>query len=444
MFKMDKRAVFPFIALLALYTMCANSYILIKAAWPFAIAAASGALLVNAFAGFSRDIPTVRLKFCCHGIRCLQIFLVSAVLSFGWHFFLAFRLFPAYKWTWIISAVICVAAELLLFWNGIISIYCTSVQLGVKWRLLGAFLGFIPIVNLFVLSKLMRTVIEEVEFESAKWLLNKQRADKRLCATKYPILLVHGVCFRDYRLFSYWGRIAPELRRNGATVYFGEHQSVSSVENSAQELSARIRRITAETGCEKVNIIAHSKGGLDIRYAIAHCGIGDKVASLTTVNTPHHGCTYADYLFTAVKEPTQQKIAKTYNAAARLMGDHAPDFLAAMRDLTAARARELNAAMPLPEGIYCRSVGTVLKKLSRDTFPMNMSNLFVGWFEGPNDGLVSEPSFHWCEDYRLIDIGGDRGISHIDIADIYRKNVPGFDVREFYVQLVSELKERGV
>lgn len=51
-----------------------------------------------------------------------------------------------------------------------------------------------------------------------------------------------------------------------------------------------------ETGCQQVNIIAHSKGGLDARAAIAHCGMASCVATLTTINTPHRGCVFAEYL----------------------------------------------------------------------------------------------------------------------------------------------------
>ena len=66
------------------------------------------------------------------------------------------------------------------------------------------------------------------------------------------------------------------------------------------ELAERIRQIVEETGCEKVNIIAHSKGGLDSRYAISECGMGKYVASLTTINTPHRGCEFADYLLSKI------------------------------------------------------------------------------------------------------------------------------------------------
>lgn len=100
------------------------------------------------------------------------------------------------------------------------------------------------------------------------------RCGERVCATKYPILLVHGVFFRDFKYLNYWGRIPKELEKNGARIYYGNHNSASSVEESAKQLKARILEITKESGCEKVNIIAHSKGGLDVRYMLSDGGSG--------------------------------------------------------------------------------------------------------------------------------------------------------------------------
>ena len=39
-----------------------------------------------------------------------------------------------------------------------------------------------------------------------------------------------------------------------------------------------LEQVLAETGCEKVNIIAHSKGGLDARYLISSLGMFSGVA----------------------------------------------------------------------------------------------------------------------------------------------------------------------
>jgi triacylglycerol lipase len=64
-------------------------------------------------------------------------------------------------------------------------------------------------------------------------------------------------------------------------------------------------------------------------------------------------------------------------------------------------------------------------------------------YDGPNDGLVATTSFAWGERFTLLEPSGRRGISHGDMVDMNRENFRGFDVREFYVQLVSDLRERG-
>lgn len=62
------------------------------------------------------------------------------------------------------------------------------------------------------------------------------------------------------------------------------------------------------------------------------------------------------------------------------------------------------------------------------------------YFDGPNDGLVGEESFRWGQNYQFLTVSGKRGISHGDMIDLNRENIKGFDVREFYVQLVVDLR----
>ena len=90
------------------------------------------------------------------------------------------------------------------------------------------------------------------------------------------------------------------------------------------------------------------------------------------------------------------------------------------------------------------SYGSCLKKPGSGRFPLNMTNAFVNYFDGMNDGLVGEKSFKWGESYTLLVNSYNRGISHGDMIDLNRENIRGFDVREFYVQLVANLKERGL
>ena len=227
-------------------------------------------------------------------------------------------------------------------------------------------------------------------------------------------------------------------------IYYGNHQSARPVSDSAAELAERIRSIVNETGCEKLNVIAHSKGGLDMRYAIARLGISEYVASLTTVNTPHKGCIYADHLLTTIPKTIQSGIANTYNKALSKLGDENPDFIAAASDLTASACAHLNEELPpFPSEIFCHSIGSVMRGAADGPFPLNLSYHVVSHYDGENDGLVSESSFAFGENYTLINPEG-RGISHGDVIDLMRVNIKEFDVREFYVELVSDLKARGL
>ena len=346
--------------------------------------------------------------------------------------------------TALLSLLMCVLAHLLLFWNGIISVYCTSVQLGIKTRVVGALCGFIPVINIIILIKIISVTLTEVRVETEKIMLNQSRREQQICKTRYPILLVHGICLRDSKALNSWGRIPAQLEANGAQIYYGEQQSAQSIHDSARELAGKIKEIIESTGCGKLNVIAHSKGGLDTRYAIEHFGCGQYIASLTTVSTPHRGCEFADYLLGKIPENMQKKVAVTYNKTARRLGDKTPDFIAAVRDLTAQRCKELFGSMQQPEGVKCSSVGSVIKHMTHGKFPTNLAHGLITRFEGDNDGLVAESSFSWGDEYTLLTIKGERGISHGDMIDLNRENIPGFDVREFYVQMVSGLREMGL
>ena len=336
-----------------------------------------------------------------------------------------------------------VVAEFLIFWIGIIVVYVTSGQLGFKIRLLGILFGMILPVNLVMLFIILRITGKEAKTELARCKRNERRAAEKLCQTRYPLLMVHGVFFRDYKHFNYWGRIPDELIKNGATIYYGEHHSAASVDDCARELEQRILQIVKENGYEKLNVIAHSKGGLDMRTAIAKTSVAPCIASLTTVNTPHRGSEFADYLLNKISEARQKAIANAYNHAAAKLGDTNPDFIAAVKDLTSSACIERNETVKDVEGIYYQSIGSILAKPSAGQFPLNMTYPLVNLFDGKNDGLVGENSFEWGSDFRMLSTSGKRGISHGDVIDLNRENFDGFDIREYYVQLVSELKNRG-
>ena len=400
-----------------------------------------------------KTAPTKRIDQLSAGCELLRLFLITATINVVWMLLwlpAAIRMAKGGGFfsglllvIWIIIAIPMVILEAILFWNGMIRVYLTSVQLGLKHRILAALCGWIPFLNIWYLTKIIRIASDEVEFETEKWELDEVRAENEVCKTKYPILLVHGVFFRDFRYLNYWGRIPKELKRNGAAVYYGQQQSAASVEDSGRELAARIRAILDETGCEKVNIIAHSKGGLDSRAAIAHAGCAPYVATLTTINTPHRGCIYAEYLLNKVPEAARQKVAAAYNATLKRLGDENPDFLAAVTDLTESACLARNETTPDMPGVLYESVMSYCRKARHGKFPLNATYPVVKHFDEKNDGLVSVDSAKWGTRFTLLEPVGKRGISHGDVVDLNRENIPGFDVREFYVNLAADLKKRG-
>lgn len=385
-----------------------------------------------------------QLWFLIHGNFGLKIFFISTVLSVIYQVFLGLIIAQKYTLVYLVNLLVCFNVLAVTFYIGIAIIYCTSSQLGLKLRIWGICLGIIPIVNIIALVIIIRATDREIQYESAKELLNQQRQNQQICKTKYPILLVHGVFFRDFKYFGYWGRIPGQLRRNGASVYFGNQPSADAIGDCARILTERIKQITQESRCEKVNIIAHSKGGLDCRYAMAFCGAAPYVASLTTISTPHRGSLFADYMLTKVSPRNQKRFCDTYNKTLNKLGEPEADLMTAVRELTTEHCIELDRRMHKPEGVLCQSFGSKMNKPLKGRFPMNFTGVVMKYIAQDNDGLVCADSFSWGDRYTMLTSDSPVGISHCDITDLNRTNLPDFDVREFYVQLVAELKDKGL
>jgi triacylglycerol lipase len=405
-------------------------------------AAAAAVILLISFFPARVGNAVFRLRSIKKGYELILLFSVTFLLNTAANIAFGILFVPALiKW-WLLAVniAVCLLGELALLLSGLSRVFLTSLQLGIKWRVLIFFFWWVPGFNVFLLRKVGRLLRNEYEFETVRNGLNETRKESAVCRTKYPLLLVHGVFFRDFRHFDYWGRIPKELKKNGAELYLGDQQSAASVRASADELARRIEQLVSETGCEKVNIIAHSKGGLDARYAVSRLGMDRYVASLTTVCTPHRGCLFADNLLKKAPEKLKNGIAKKYNAALGRLGDESPDFIAAVTDLTSESCKRLNEEAPDMDGVYYQSVASKMNAWTSGKFPLNLSHLYVRPFDGENDGLVSVESSRWGENFSLVSVNGPRGVSHGDMIDLNRENIDGFDVREFYVDLVRGLK----
>lgn len=343
----------------------------------------------------------------------------------------------------IFAVVMPLLAIILTFLVGFIRTAVGSKQIKLTDYIFLLIFWWIPIINIILIYRFYKKAKREYIFETDKLELENARAENEICKTKYPIIMVHGIFFRDWQLMNYWGRVPASLIRNGASVYYGNQQSARSIPDSAEELKHSIMKVIAETGAEKVNVIAHSKGGLDTRYAISSLGLDKYVATLTTINTPHGGCDMVDYLLDKVSPKMCDWIARRYNSIFTILGDTAPDFMAGIKDLSPARLRELEDKMIDSPDVSYRSCMSCMKSVFSTSFiPLNIGYLTVKKLNGQNDGLV------WVESakhgtFQIVKASGLRGISHGDTIDLFRENIEGYDVREFYTNLVAELRQQG-
>ena len=430
-----------------LISVIANGFLLLEMSLYWLFAFVPVFLFINIFCGtVKQKTPHMRIKICHHGAVLLTIFTLSLIPSFIYHTVLGFILIPRESGKlFVLSLVYCICVLFFILAVGTICVFFTSKHMGLKWRVVGILFVSVPILNLLVMNKIISVVYDEVEYELEKARIEEMPELRETCKTKYPILLVHGVFFRDSNLINYWGRIPKSLKLRGATIYYGSHQSALAIKDSALELASRIKFLVERSGCEKINIIAHSKGGLDCRYAISEYGIAPYVASLTTINTPHRGCLFADNLLNVTSDNLKRGVSSAYNAALTELGDESPDFMAAVKDLTSEGCKALNEKLaPFPADIFAQSVGSVMSHPTSAGFPFNISYNYVKNFDGENDGLVGESSFSWGEKYTLLRTEGKHGISHGDMIDLARRNIKTFDVRKFYINLVADLKERGL
>lgn len=261
--------------------------------------------------------------------------------------------------------------------------------------------------------------------------------------TKYPILLVHGAGFRDLRWPLYWGRIPRMLMRGGAAVYYGQQDSWGTVEDNAKALKARIEAVLAETGAEKVNIIAHSKGGLEARMAAASLDAGGKIASITTIGTPHCGSRTVDALL-RLPDWLFAVAAFFVDHWIRIVGDTKPDFRTVCKSFSTEYAARFNAENPDVSGIVYSSYGGVMKSPFSDG-TLWLTNLVVRAIEGENDGLVTLSSAAWGGSFTVLRGNGRRGISHCDEVDLRRKPISGkagdgvSDICDVYAAMVAAL-----
>ncbi len=171
---------------------------------------------------------------------------------------------------------------------------------------------------------------------------------------------------------------------------------VGAIEVRARALATEITGFRFPEPDARIHVIAHSMGGLDARYALHRdlSGLAARVASLSTIATPHRGSPVADLL--VGPDPSVRNVRRVVYEALR--GAIAAFGLptGALDDLTTAYARRFNQEHPDIADIPCYCYagnGT-------ESYPLRLTSAYIrevgqALDERENDGLVSVASASW-------------------------------------------------
>lgn len=233
-------------------------------------------------------------------------------------------------------------------------------------------------------------------------------------------------------------------------MYFGGQEANAAIERNAALLAERLAEVIAESGAEKVNIIAHSKGGLEARYLISALGMGGYVASLTTISTPHSGSAAMDKLM-KLPRPLMKLIGAGTDLFKRIGGDKKPDTYRCFEQLTSGFMERFNAENPDDGRVYYQSLAFLMKSPLSDIL-MAVPYIGVMALNGKSDGFLTPDEVKRGEFCGIFTGAGRRGVSHCDEVDLRRTKlriaeVSGIrrfpDITALYVYLASRLREQG-
>lgn len=120
-----------------------------------------------------------------------------------------------------------------------------------------------------------------------------------------PLVLVHGLGGNR----GAWLPLRWYLRLLGRKRVFAFGYQQGTVENHARDLQCFVQEVMAATGEKKVDIVAHSLGGIITRYAMQRLDLGRCVHTFVTLATPHRGTYAAHYANTTLINPLRPESA---------------------------------------------------------------------------------------------------------------------------------------
>lgn len=281
-------------------------------------------------------------------------------------------------------------------------------------------------------------------FDTRKWLKKLQLSEfpePEHIELQHPVLLCHGYgaiasLVKPSPLYD----VAMFLRKHHTQAFAPNIVPYAAIEIRAEGWVQIINRLVREISKQKLNIIAHSMAGLDIRYALSKMDIADHVASFTTISTPHRGTSLAE-LSLKTPEAIKEKMAELLDwMGNRVYPGARSDSVGSAEQLTRSYVtEEFNPNVPDVKGIPYYSFSSAVGKGTDHPIKVisRYQNNYIYQHEGINDGMVSVESSKWGHHFKT------GNISHLEQMNLRIKEGRAPQFEAFWLDVLKKLKEQG-
>ncbi|MDX1548230.1 MAG: lipase [Rhodothermales bacterium] len=259
--------------------------------------------------------------------------------------------------------------------------------------------------------------------------------------TRHPVVLMHGFgILAGLRRGGHLHEEAMNLRLHGVLAYAPNVASYNTVAVRAEMWKMRLEHVLSETGADRINLIAHSMGGLDARLLIAEHGFHAHVTVLATISTPHRGTALAVHMLNQPERLRRWGVELANWMGETALEDGTADAQKALVELCPDYMTEtFNPAVPdHPDVQYWSYGGAAGKGTAVPVNPfLRFGNGVIFEHEGPNDGMVSVGSARWGTFLGTVEA------DHAQQIGLNTLTSHTFDANAFYLDIVRRMADAG-
>lgn len=269
----------------------------------------------------------------------------------------------------------------------------------------------------------------------------KEFPQPEIVRLKYPIFMCHG-----YGAVASVIKPGPmhdpcmQVRSHGVVAIAPNIVPYALIETRAENWVQLLKKFCSDNNYEKVNVIAHSMGGLDMRYALSKLDISDQVDSLTTISTPHQGSCLADLVLKAPEQVTEKLSWVVDWFGNNMYPKTRSDALGSLEQLSCSYIQEkFNKEILDVESVayysYSAAVGRGTNYSLNPMYKYQNNQIFEQ--EGVNDAFVSAKSAKWGNHISTAPI------SHLTQMHIQVNKENQKLYEKFWLEVLKVLADRG-